>query len=881
MAVARKKMQEIQTQETKEDVTAKLYSTTYNLMAQEALGKVLEVLGKRRLFDVYFGQIPEIKDAKGFQEYLESLPAQEELEAILRKETIEEVKLMQNKITEIEEKRATALENPLIDYQLYLNDLSIRINSVPGFEINISRADYERVNQSEKGFNRYKVKLTKQIAKSLEDKFVKAHPSGFNAGDIVETTQLMEIDFDEGTFDPVYYHGGNETDVPLGSKGEVVDLGADDRLEVLFEIENTREVKETRDGGQKSGRKGVKKKKQARIGKDIGEETREKTYKTLQMHPDEITKIGVNNIKANIDAHGGDTLKLAEEIVDGIEAVLMPIHIEAKKTVINLGYNQEIEASTTALRKKYGINIEQILAIHKAEGDEALADFKYEVAGLEAITNARAPFYELGLLFYEALSIRVSNKQKDKIKRPHKAKIRGERALRKYVTEQAKTVTGKKAIKLAKTICDEVGALVAKQHYLKERELRLRNPNANVMQEMIKQLLHPENAAWTRRLIMYADRSLFKGGDPFAPPSEELSRVVKLETGNGCNYAKCTFCKEYAGADYFVRNPTEFKEHAEAVREKLGEDIRYIERVFLAGGNIFSLPTKRLKQYLNVVNGLFDRQPIQNGTGNNRGRRINGIRRIEAFSRTEGLLKKSVAEIRELVGMNLRLLYWGVETGSDEVLKYVNKGITRKDMDKAAKKVVDTRMMLSLMIMPGLGGIKYYEEHVQRTVEMINYLKPRWTTFHTVTPKHGTKYVANMKAEMEAGTNRPLTDEEVVEQMYDIVRGVTGEYRSLVATYYPPAAKIAINPIMFRGHLHRGEKRDIMSTIEYNYFGGEEHNPSLLIPEAKYNADSYLREHAHKRMEREQITQESLVGLEAAQKAQMLQEWMVQRKLQL
>ena len=121
----------------------------------------------------------------------------------------------------------------------------------------------------------------------------------------------------------------------------------------------------------------------------------------------------------------------------------------------------------------------------------------------------------------------------------------------------------------------------------------------------------------------------------------------------------------------------------------------------------------------------------------------------------------------------------------------------------------------------------------------------------------------------------------VVEQMYDIVRGVTCEYRSLGATYYPPAAKIAINPIMFRGHLHRGEKRDIMSTIEYNYFGGEEHNPSLLIPEAKYNADSYLREHAHKRMEREQITQESLVGLEAAQKAQMLQEWMVQRKLQL
>ncbi|MBT3985621.1 hypothetical protein HOD38_04950 [archaeon] len=736
------------------DAIDSLLRKTYQLVAQDRMHQIAEITGNQGLVQEYGSGVNSIIDLESLFAFAGELPSQEVLARMVKAKIVSKYgEGVGEEVIRVEERRESELADPPVDYGMFVGEIREGIND--RFRISVP----EVTVPGREGYGKHKTELERTVATEIERRL------DGNYGEIIEVTELAGFDMD--TLDPEYHYGGNEDDLALGSRGEIIEVGADRYSVMVDSVE-------------------------------------------WQLHPDEVTLTGENKYA------GVDVVKVVRDIIQTVEDNKMEAHIAGQIAAINQNRDRDLDIRTRIFREEYGLSIDQILAMHREE------DFEYEVPGLPKVGPGLVPFSDLYKLLAKAISQRTG---KEILGGADEITTSGE--FRINVTEAADHLGVDNDLVLR--VSSEVADILDKQHYLKGREYAARNGAKDVTRAMIEEMLGRDGLPWTRRLVLYANKDVYEGGDPFAPPSEELFRVIKLEVGGGCAYGKCTFCMEYAGAPFFVHKQAKFEAHAREVKRLLGSDSEYIRRVFLSGGDTFALPTKRLKGYLSTVNELFNDGYERN------------IRRVEAFSRTEGITRKSVGEIKDLVDHNLRLLYWGAETGSDELLAYVNKGITRAKMDKAIAKLTSTSMMVSIMIMPGLGGMRFYDQHVRETVALVNALKPRWTTFHTITPKPGARYGKIMAEEMAAGTNRPLTEEEVVEQMHDIVAGMRTGYRNLVATYYPPSAKIAINPVTFRGYMHRGNGQFGILTELKEWFSLGERVPSQDLVDTDFNKGSGIR----------------------------------------
>lgn len=98
-----------------------------------------------------------------------------------------------------------------------------------------------------------------------------------------------------------------------------------------------------------------------------------------------------------------------------------------------------------------------------------------------------------------------------------------------------------------------------------------------------------------------------------------------------------------------------------------------------------------------------------------------------------------------------------------------------------------------------------------------------------------------MDQEIKAGTNRPLTDQEVVEQMYDMVHNLQTGYHCLVGAYLPPRERVGLNPISFTGRLQYNDGKSGILRILTNYFR-DDVVPSQDLPTGKFNRNSRIRD---------------------------------------
>ena len=70
------------------------------------------------------------------------------------------------------------------------------------------------------------------------------------------------------------------------------------------------------------------------------------------------------------------------------------------------------------------------------------------------------------------------------------------------------------------------------------------------------------------------------------------------------------------------------------------------------------------------------------------------------------------------------MLYVGVESGDDEILKMVNKGETYNSTIDGMLKAKEAGIKSSVMILNGLGGLNYTEQHAVNSAKIVNKLQP-------------------------------------------------------------------------------------------------------------------------------------------------------------
>ena len=195
----------------------------------------------------------------------------------------------------------------------------------------------------------------------------------------------------------------------------------------------------------------------------------------------------------------------------------------------------------------------------------------------------------------------------------------------------------------------------------------------------------------------------------FRPPAEANSLIFQVTIG--CSYNKCAFCEMYNMKKFKVRD-------LKNVQKEIKDMSSYFpstRKFFIADGNAMVLPAHKL---LNVVNSINDS--------------FRNIQRVSAYALPKDIISKSDNELENLRKAGLKLLYIGIETGDDGLLRAVNKGETYDSTLQGLLKAHNAGIDTSVMIINGLGGKKYSIKHAENSAKIVNNARPRFLSILTL-----------------------------------------------------------------------------------------------------------------------------------------------------
>ena len=212
-------------------------------------------------------------------------------------------------------------------------------------------------------------------------------------------------------------------------------------------------------------------------------------------------------------------------------------------------------------------------------------------------------------------------------------------------------------------------------------------------------------------------------GDIIRPPSEATSLLLQVTVG--CSHNRCTFCPSFKDKRFRIKSLEEIVEDLEYASRR----IRQIDRLFLCDGDALIIPQKRLLEILEAVR-----------------KHLPGVRRIGTYGNAKSILRKSVEELRELKEHGLGIVYLGIETGNEELLRKIRKGATCHQIVEAGRRVKEAGITLSATVLLGIGGIEKSTEHARDTARILTDVDPDFAGVLTVMIVPGTPLDEERKA---------------------------------------------------------------------------------------------------------------------------------------
>jgi len=210
----------------------------------------------------------------------------------------------------------------------------------------------------------------------------------------------------------------------------------------------------------------------------------------------------------------------------------------------------------------------------------------------------------------------------------------------------------------------------------------------------------------------------------FRPPSEADSLILQVTVG--CSYNRCTFCGAFQGKSFRIKSLDEVKEDIDEASE-YGDRI---QRVFLADGDALVIPQKELLWILNYLK-----------------KKIRRLERVGIYANARDILKKEPEELMALREAGLGIIYLGLESGNLEVLRRIKKNSTIDLMVRAAKRVKESKILLSVTVILGLGGVEGSKAHAEDTAKVLSEMDPDYVGALSLMIVPGTP----IEKEIEAG----------------------------------------------------------------------------------------------------------------------------------
>lgn len=226
-------------------------------------------------------------------------------------------------------------------------------------------------------------------------------------------------------------------------------------------------------------------------------------------------------------------------------------------------------------------------------------------------------------------------------------------------------------------------------------------------------------------------------GDVYRPPSEARSLIVQVTYG--CSHNTCAFCSMYKEKRFAVRPLEEVMEDFRSARKLYA----HVDKVFLADGDALVRKAGELETILDTIRELFPE-----------------CERVTSYASPASIRIRTDEELRTLRAKGLTMVYMGLESGCDEVLKLMRKGHDAAEIVAMGQKVRKSGIALSVTAITGLGGPELLERHAVETAEAFNAMNPEYIGMLTLMVEPGTP----LYDWVQSGSFRLLTPPQVLRE---------------------------------------------------------------------------------------------------------------------
>jgi len=292
---------------------------------------------------------------------------------------------------------------------------------------------------------------------------------------------------------------------------------------------------------------------------------------------------------------------------------------------------------------------------------------------------------------------------------------------------------------------------------------------------------------------------------PIRPPSEGRDFSLLTRATRNCPWNRCEFCSIYKDKKFEYRSVEEIKQDIDVARAisdeirasswRLGYGGRVTDEVVVGivqgtpeiYGTDSAEPEERAARvhclvnvanwlasgartvFLQDANTLIMRPPELIEVLKYLKETFPTIERITSYARSKTAAQRSLEELKALHQAGLSRLHVGLESGSDDVLAEMQKGVTAEEHVIGGRKIVESGISLSEYVMPGLGGRKWSERHARETARVLNQIDPAFVRLRSLIAREGIP----LQRKIELGEFELLTEDEVVDEIRLLIENLS------------------------------------------------------------------------------------------------------------
>ncbi len=261
---------------------------------------------------------------------------------------------------------------------------------------------------------------------------------------------------------------------------------------------------------------------------------------------------------------------------------------------------------------------------------------------------------------------------------------------------------------------------------------------------------------------------------PLRPPTEAGRSSLLLRVTRNCAWNRCTFCfgRFYNREPFGIRSVLDIKADIDSVKT-ISDELTGLSRRLGFSGNIAPLaPMLESRVFYGKEAQALEKSEFRNlyclitvfnwlvsgGAGcflqdadtacvdtdqlvevvSYLKKTFPSLTKITAFARSRSLVSKTQPELSRIREAGVIRFYVGLESGDDELLEYVDKGVTAQEHIEGGRKALESGFEISTCIMPGLGGSRMWVQHARNTAKVLNKINPQFIGLSPFVPVDAT-----------------------------------------------------------------------------------------------------------------------------------------------